>query len=100
MFFASVLFINNTANSQDTTNIVFKVPTAQLPRISDAMKGLYPIPIINTGTDLNPVWEPEFTDNAWSKECIRRWVKRQVARWEQKIARDSILYTEDTTLIK
>jgi len=82
------------------TQITFTINNEKVLRITNAMKGLYPIPTINTGTEEEPVWENEFTDNAWVKESIRRWVKKQVARYEQKIAQDEIIYQEDDTLLE
>ena len=79
--------------------ITFTIPNDKLPNIVDAMKGLYPIPQINTGTKQEPVWENEFTDNAWAKECIRRWVIEQVAGYNQKTAQDAIAYEEDNNLL-
>lgn len=79
--------------------ITFTIPNDKLPLIVNAMKGLYPIPVINTGTEEEPVWENEFTDNAWAKESIRRWIKKQVARYNQKIAQEAIVYEEDNNLL-
>lgn len=77
----------------------FTVPDAKVDIIKEAMIGLYPIPKINTGTEDNPVWENEFTDNKWIKESIRRWIIKQVARYKQKSAQQAITYTEDDSLL-
>ena len=69
-------------------DITFTIPNEKVPIIVDAMKGLYPIPVDENG-------DPEFTDNAWAKECIRRFIKRTVARYTQKSAIDAISYQED-----
>jgi len=79
--------------------ITFTIDNQKVQRISDAIKGLYPIPQINVGTDEEPVWENEYTDNQWAKEKIRRWVIKQVARYEQKLAVNAIKYKEDNSLL-
>ena len=68
--------------------ITFNIPADKIQRIVDAMKGLHDIP-----TDANG--DPLFTDNEWAKECVRRFIKRTVARYEQKVARDAVAYDED-----
>jgi len=79
--------------------ISFTIADGKVVRIIDAMKGLYPIPQINTGTEEEPVMENEFADGAWAKECIRRWVLSTVARHEQKVAREAIGYSPEDDLL-
>jgi len=76
-------------------NITFTIPDAKLQRVMDAMKGLYPIPQVNNGTEANPDWQNEFSDNAWAKESVRRFIRGTVARYEQKVAKDAIAYDPD-----
>lgn len=64
-------------------NINFTIPDEKLQRVVDALKGLYPIPVTDDGSG-NMI--PDFTDNQWAKEAVRRLVVRDVKRWETKIA--------------
>ena len=50
------------------------------------MKGLYPI---STTTDINGVTTNDFTDNQWAKEAVRRWVVKQVSRYETMVAKNA-----------
>ena len=78
--------------------INFTIPDAKLQRIVDAMKGLYPIPWIPDPQD--PETEiPEFTDNQWAKEALRRLVVRSVSRWETKVAKDAAAVSLDDGII-
>lgn len=86
--------------------VTFNIPNDRLPLIITAFKSVYPIPLINVGTVENPIWENQFTDNQWAKECIRRWVIKTIARYnyqqEQKAIEaqfDDIVYQEDDDLL-
>ncbi len=81
-------------------NINFTIDNGKIDRIKNALKSLYPIPTINNGTEEEPDIRPEFTDNEWAKECVRRWVIGQVARWEKKIGNDAVIYHEDDNLFE
>ena len=70
--------------------ITFTIPNEHLPRIVAAMKGLYPVPTVDVGTPEDPDFQPEFTDGQWAKEATRRWIIKQVQRWETKLAQDAI----------
>ncbi len=70
--------------------IVFTIPSDKIGRVVTAMVSLYPVPLINLGDDENPDWVPEFTDSAWAKEVVRRWIIKQVHRWETKVAKDAV----------
>ena len=74
------------------TNITFQVADAAIPRIVNAIKGLYPIPTDEEGA-------PLFNDNQWAKEKTKRWWKEQVLRWEQRrdmnTARDAVVELPD-----
>jgi len=74
--------------------INFSVPADKLPRIMEAMEGVYPIP-----TDAEGV--PLFTGGQWAKEAVRRFVIRTVLRWERKVAVDMAAETisEDNDLL-
>jgi hypothetical protein len=77
--------------------ITFTVPSAKKQRIVDAMKGLYPIPsVTNKETGLE---EPEFTDNQWAKEAIRRLIVRDVSRWETKVAKEAAAVKKDDEIV-
>ena len=68
--------------------VTFTISAANLTRVKAAMKELYPIPVDEDG-------DPEFTDNEWAKEAVRRLIRRDVARYEQKTGRDAVVYSED-----
>ena len=80
------------------TTISFTIPEAKVQRVVDALKGLYSIPQIddpeNEGETI-----PEFTDNQWAKESVRRWIRDTVARYEQKTAKDAIAYSPEDDLL-
>lgn len=78
--------------------IKFTIPDDKIQRVIDAMKGLYPIPQIpnpNYGEPNEPDRINEFTDAQWAKESVRRFIKRSVARYENRVAVDAIEYQED-----
>jgi hypothetical protein len=78
--------------------IIFNIEDTKIERIKNALVGLYPIPSIEDPE--NPgQFIPEFTENQWAKESVRRWIVKQVARWEQKQAMDAIAYNEEDDLI-
>lgn len=66
------------------TQITFTIREAAVPRVINAMKGLYP-----------------FTDGQWAKESVRRFIIKSVQRYESKeaidTAKDSI-NTDDTLI--
>lgn len=71
--------------------IKFNVDDSKIANIIEAMVGLYPIPYIDE--------VPQFTEAQWAKECIRRWVIKQVARYNQLRAIKDCTYAEDDTLL-
>jgi len=73
-------------------SINFNIPDEKLQRIVDAMKGLFSIPEDDDG-------KPLFTDNAWAKEAVRRFIRDTVARWEQKEAKDAIRFTPENDIV-
>lgn len=78
--------------------IIFNIDNGKIQRIKDALAGLYPIPEIEDPE--NPgEFIPEFTKSQWAKECVRRWMIRQVARFEQKKNRDAVVYNEEDDLV-
>lgn len=62
--------------------ITFNIPSGSVSRIVDAMVDLYPVPTDDDGT-------PLYTDNAWAKERIRRFVLNTVRRSEVRAALDA-----------
>lgn len=85
--------------------ISFTISTEHISKVAEALSKLYPIPQIS-----DPEWEdpqdgstapmvPEFTQNQWARECIRRWVITQVARYTQQQAINNIAYTEEYDLL-
>ncbi len=87
--------------------ITFTIPDAKVQRIIDTMKGLYPIPMIPdpnfvsdpTHPEIEAPLVPQFTGNQWAKECVRRWIRDQVARWEQMQAKDKIKFAPEDDII-
>ncbi len=79
--------------------IIFTIDNGKIQRIKDALAGLYPIPQINEGTEDEPDMQPEFTKSEWAKECTRRWIIRQVARFEYKTTIDAVVYNEEDDLV-
>jgi len=78
--------------------ITFNISVEKLEKIKDSLAGLYPIPGIPDPN--NPkLMIPQFTKSQWAKECVRRWIIKQVARWEQSQAQKAIGYIEDNELI-
>ena len=79
-------------------DINFTIPDGKIAKVVDAMKGLYQIPTIddpqNPGQNI-----PQFTDNAWAKEVVRKFIVQQVARWEQVKAQRAIQFTPDDTIV-
>ena len=72
--------------------VTITIDDAKLSRVTDALKGLYAIPVYPEGHE--SAGEPEFTDNQWAKEVTRRFIIRSVARWEQKTAISNVVYQE------
>lgn len=78
--------------------ITFTIDNEKIERVKDALAGLYPIP--NIPDPANPFQGiPQFTKTQWAKECIRQWIVRQVARWEQSQAQKKIAYNEENDLV-
>jgi len=79
--------------------IQFVIDDAKIDRLLAALAGLYPIPTIPDPEDPENLI-PEFTENQWGKECVRRWLVRQDARWRQKFARDAVLFEGEDDLVQ
>ena len=79
------------ASSQETVPITFNVRADKISLIKNTMWYLYPVPTETTIDSLgNITVDTLFTKNQWAKECIRRWIVKQIKRYEYKLARDSI----------
>ena len=78
--------------------ITYTIPDGKIERIKAALSGLHSIPQIEDPENQGEMID-EFTPNQWAKECPRRWIRDQVARWEQKVARDAILYNVEDDII-
>ncbi len=61
------------------STITFTIPDAKLTRVTNAIKGLHPIPTDEDGVAL-------FTPNQWAKEYHRRLIVREVLAWEKQSA--------------
>lgn len=87
--------------------INFTIPNDKLPRIVEAMKGFYPIPMIDNPefdseqeeSETNLRLIPEFTDNQWAKEAVRRLVVNTVKRYETKQLKDAASVENDDSII-
>ena len=77
--------------------INFTIPDDKIPKIIAAMKGLYSIP--TTTDEETDETTNDFTDGAWAKECVRRWIRDTTARYEQKIAKEAITFSPDNEMI-
>lgn len=90
-----------SAEPPATTTITLTIPTAKLPQIIAAFKGIYPIPLIDDpeheGED-DPEQIPKYTDNQWAKQCLRAHIIRTDTRWRQKVANEAAKVTPDDTL--
>lgn len=85
--------------------ITFTIDKAKIEEVETALAELYSIPMV-ADPDFIPSREheppnmiPEFTIKKWPRECLRRWLIKQVARYNQKKARDEIIYNEENDLI-
>ena len=72
--------------------ITLTIPDEKLQRIIDATKFFNPIPL-----DENE--EPEFTDNQWAKEILRREIIRKVQRHENYQAKKEVSIQADDNLV-
>ena len=75
----------------NAVDITFTIPADKIERVSDAMKGLYQIPV-NSNND------PLFTDNQWAKEAVRRFIISTVQRYETMVARNAIVIDADDAI--
>jgi len=78
--------------------IQFTITDEKVQRVKNAIAGLYPIPLIEDPE--NPgKFIPEFTKGQWAKEGVRRWLIRQVQRWETvsavETAKENVVYEDD-----
>lgn len=68
--------------------ITFTIPNDKLSRVVTAIKGLHPIPNNQDGT-------PQYTDNEWAKEYVRRHIIDTVYRYEAMLAKQNINVVHD-----
>lgn len=80
-------------------DIIFTIDNEKVSRVIDTMNWLFPIPQINTGTEEEPIWENEFTENQWAKEAIRRWIIKQVKRYETYQAKQTVDIPAENDLV-
>lgn len=103
MFKKMLVFLIVLVVLVNSASITFNIPDANVRIIRDALVGLYSVPTTTVDTTIDGVdtvlFVPNFTENQWSKECIRRWVIRQVRRWEQRVQVEAIVIEEDNDLI-
>ena len=74
--------------------IAFTISATKIQRVTDAMKGRYPIPVDENG-------DPQYTDGQWAKEKLRRWLVDLVYRHEVMVAKQNAqtLVLRDDSLI-
>ena len=85
--------------------ITIDITDAKSTRVDDAIAGLFPIPSI-----VDPGWKakegeeppmiPEYTKEEWKVENVKRYLIRQLARYEQMIETKKIKYKEEKDLDK
>lgn len=72
--------------------ITFTIPDGKVARVTDAMTGLFPVPV---GIDGQPL----YTDGQWAKEKLRRIIINLVYRYEsreaQAEAEETIILDDD-----
>lgn len=79
-------------------NLQFVINGSKKNRVKTALKNLYPIPMIADPESKEEMIR-EFTEDQWVKECMRRWLIKQVARYEQKEAQAAVKYNEEDDLV-
>ena len=73
--------------------INYTIPDNKVQKVIDTMKWLYPVPLdVTTGL-------PLFTDQAWAKEALRRYVRDMVAKHEVYLLQQAANVVPDDTLI-
>jgi len=77
-----------------------KIRDNKFAGVKEAFAGMFPIPMINMGTEEEPDMQPEFTKKRWVGKCIKRYVIKTTARWNKKQGNDSIPYVEDEEIIE
>ena len=80
--------------------ITFTIENGKAVRLKNALCGLFPVPQITDPKDDDKMI-PEFTEAQWAKECVRRYLIKQVSRWERRKAIDDAKKTilEENDLI-
>lgn len=72
--------------------ITITIPNPQVQRVLDAIADLYPIPEISPGV-------PQYTKAEWSREWLKRLIRRTVSRYETKQAQIAAVVAEDPTIV-
>jgi hypothetical protein len=72
----------------DTVSFTLEVPTARFPAAKAAILKLHPVPLDENG-------DPEFADNAWIKEWLRRLVRDEIARGKTRIGQEAAVVAPD-----
>lgn len=78
------------AQTGETVELTYVIPTEKYPRIVNAIVGFHPVPEDDDGN-------PLFTRNQWAKEYIRRLIIRKVHAWERQQMQKQV--ESDTTLL-
>ena len=73
--------------------ITFTIDNAKVQLVIDTLKWLFPIP------DINNDGLPDFTDQQWIKESIRRWIIHQVKQYQDSMDRDAVNNLRDENLV-
>ena len=87
-YLLALLFVVVFTGKAYSATITLTIPDEKLERVTNAIKGIYPIP------DNDGDGELDYTPNQWAKEYVRQWVRDTVYRWEvidaKRTAGDSI----------
>jgi hypothetical protein len=72
----------------DTVGFTLEIPTTRFDAAKAALLKLHPVPLDENG-------DPEFADNAWIKEWLRRLVRDEIARGKTRIAQEAAVVPPD-----
>jgi hypothetical protein len=83
-------------------DIKFTIPNEKVDGLVEAIFWLWPIPMVNNpsfGEEGEPEFIPEYEENEWAKEAIRRFLIKQHKRYLDFVAKEAIDTPEDNSLI-
>lgn len=77
-----------SAEPPETTTISFELPTAKIPKLLAAFKGLFPIPTIEDPENPNQQI-PKYSDTAWARYKVKEYMKSIVKRHGDKLKKEA-----------